>query len=137
MAKANHLGEKWHAAFGSSRLYNLRMAFHSLTSVMDSPQSALTDGRRGSFMKLEETIDLTPRFLPPPPGARNIRLGKRIDGPGGDWIPCATVVGPGVYLSGLFRVGPGQRQICAVDRPTGSVDEALEWAIELAKTAAA
>lgn len=88
-------------------------------------------------MKLAEHIDLPTHLLPPPPGARNIRLGSRIDGPGGNWVPCATAVGPGVYLSGLFRVGPGQRQVCAFDRPTASVDEALALAIELATTASA
>jgi hypothetical protein len=88
-------------------------------------------------MKLDEELQLTARFSPPPPGARNVRVGTRIDGPGGVWIPCATAVGPSVYLSGLFRIGPGQRQICAMDHPTDCPDQALARAIELAATAAA
>ena len=88
-------------------------------------------------MTLAENISLPTRFSPPPRGARNIRLGPSVDGPGGAWVPCATAIGPGVYLAGLFRVGPGQRQVCAIDRPTGSIDEAMAFAAELAATAAA
>ena len=88
-------------------------------------------------MTLAALIDPPAAFAPPPPGARNIRLGARVEGPGGAWVPCATSIGAGLYVSSLFRVGPGQRQVCAADRPTRSVDEAFAHALELARTAAA
>lgn len=87
-------------------------------------------------MEIVHLMDPVRMFSAPPPGAMNIRLGARIEGPGGAWIPCATAVGSGLYLSGLFEVGPGRRQVCAIDRPTVCVDEALAHAIELALTAA-
>ena len=73
----------------------------------------------------------------PPPGSVNVRVGKGIEGPGGRWIPCATEISEGVFCSGLFQVGPGQRQVCATDAPVGSADEALTRAVALASSAAA
>ncbi len=73
----------------------------------------------------------------PPPGAVNVRYGRAIEGPGGTWVPCATKVSAGVYISGVFEVGPGRSQVCAAQNPLPCADEALSQAIELASCAAA
>ncbi len=73
----------------------------------------------------------------PPKGSVNVLLGKAIKGPGGRWVPCATQAPSGAYYSGLFRVGPGQRQLCAKHAPAGTAKEALSQAINLARSAAA
>lgn len=88
-------------------------------------------------MKLADQIKPATMFAAPPAGARNVRLGPHIEGPGGKWIPCAVAIAPGTYVSGVFQIGPGRRQVCATDRFTGCADEALAWAVELAETAAA
>ena len=44
----------------------------------------------------------------PPPGSVNVLVGKKVEGPGGRWIPCATKTADGAYYSGLFQVGPGK-----------------------------
>lgn len=73
----------------------------------------------------------------PPPGSINVLLGNKVEGPGGGWIPCATKTADGSYYSGLFQVGPGQRQVCAASVPLRCPEEALSRAIELASSAAA
>ena len=73
----------------------------------------------------------------PPPGSVNIQFGQTIEGPGGKWVPCATAVAGGMYLSGLFEVGAGRRQVCAIDFAMPNAQEALSRAIELALSAAA
>ena len=96
-----------------------------------------------TLTQLEETygtdmlLDLTAMAVSPPPGSRNVRLGKVIKGPGGNWVPCATEVADGVYYSGLFMVGSGRRQVCASDVALPCADMALSRAIELASSAAA
>jgi len=88
-------------------------------------------------MNLTNWIDTTANLSNPPPGSINVRVGRKIEGPGGKWVPCATMMRDGSYCSGLFQVGPGQRQICAASLPMGCPDEALSMAIELASAAAA
>lgn len=73
----------------------------------------------------------------PPPGAVNVLVGNAVEGPGGRWVPCASAISDGIYLSCVFEVGPGRRQVCANNRRARSADEALVRAIELATTAAA
>lgn len=73
----------------------------------------------------------------PPPGSINVLVGKRVEGPGGNWIPCATRIADGSYYSGLFQVGPGKRQVCAADVALCCPNEALSRATELASAAAA
>ena len=87
-------------------------------------------------MHLANLLDRSVHVSSPPPGAKNVCLGKVVEGPGGRWVPCATEISAGVYYSGLFEVGPGRRQVCA-DLPLPNADEALSLAIELASTAAA
>ena len=87
--------------------------------------------------KVEMLLDLSTMAVSPPPGSRNVRLGKIVKGPGGNWVPCATEVAQGVYYSGLFKVGSGQRQVCAADIPMSCADMALTRAIKLAASAAA
>lgn len=72
----------------------------------------------------------------PPPGAVNVQYGTSIEGPGGRWVPCATRVANGHYCSSLFEVGPGKRQICAVNDRFDTPEAALTSAISLASTAA-
>lgn len=73
----------------------------------------------------------------PPPGSINVLVGEKIEGPGGRWIPCATRTADGGYYSGLFQVGPGQRQVCASSITLDCPKEALSRAIALASSAAA
>ncbi|MFO8126464.1 hypothetical protein [Yoonia sp.] len=73
----------------------------------------------------------------PPPGSINVLVGEKIEGPGGRWIPCATRTADGSYYSGLFQVGPGQRQVCASSITLDCPKEALSRAIALASSAAA
>ncbi len=73
----------------------------------------------------------------PPPGSVNVRVGNAVEGPGGRWIPCASAIADGAYLSCVYEVGPGCRQVCAANRATYCADEALSRTIELATTAAA
>ncbi|MEI4232851.1 hypothetical protein [Roseovarius sp. D22-M7] len=72
-----------------------------------------------------------------PSGTVNVRRGNPVDGPGGRWIPCASAISDGAYVSCIFEVGPGRRQVCAVNDPTNDIDDALSRAMELARTAAA
>lgn len=73
----------------------------------------------------------------PPPGALNVRIGKAVEGPGGRWVPCASAIATGAYVSCVFEVGPGRKQVCIANRPTYCAEEALSRAIELAVIAAA
>lgn len=88
-------------------------------------------------MSVENLLDPSVIMTSPPPGSVNVRVGKSVEGPGGKWVPCATMIDVGVYCSGLFQVGPGRKQVCAAGRPLSSADEALSQAIELASSAAA
>lgn len=88
-------------------------------------------------MNLDHLIASSAMVSSPPPGSVNVRVGDTVMGPGGKWIPCATKIAGGVYCSGLFEVGPGRRQVCAIDRCLNSADEALALAVELASSAAA
>jgi hypothetical protein len=73
----------------------------------------------------------------PPSGTVNVCKGNPVEGQGGRWIPCASAISDGAYVSCIFEVGPGRRQVCAVHDPTKTVEEALSRAIKLARTAAA
>ncbi len=73
----------------------------------------------------------------PPPGAVNVRLGNAVDGPGGRWVPCASAIDSGVFVSCVFEIGSGRHQVCAANFSTRCADEALLRASELAATAAA
>ena len=88
-------------------------------------------------MSLPTLFDVPTTMSSPPPGSVNVRVGKFVDGPGGRWVPCATKTTGGDYYSGLFQVGPGQRQVCAADIALRCPDAALSRAIELASSAAA
>ena len=88
-------------------------------------------------MNIVELLDPSLRLSSPPPGAVNVLIGRKIEGPGGRWVPCATEVASGLYVSGLFEVGPGRRQVCAASEPLRCPAEALLRAVELASTAAA
>lgn len=72
-----------------------------------------------------------------PPGAVNVCLGNAVEGPGGRWIPCASAIADDTYVSCIFEVGPGRRQVCAGHGPTNCATEALTQAIDLAIIAAA
>ncbi|MDU8911325.1 hypothetical protein [Aestuariicoccus sp. MJ-SS9] len=86
---------------------------------------------------IDKLLDLSAKAVSPPPGSRNVRLGKVVEGPGGNWVPCATEVTSGVYYSGLFMVGSGRRQVCVTDVAMSCADMALSRAIRLASSAAA
>lgn len=73
----------------------------------------------------------------PPPGSVNVLIGDKVEGPGGKWIPCATKTADGAYISSLFQVGPGKRQVCAANIHLRCPKEALLRATELAFSAAA
>jgi hypothetical protein len=88
-------------------------------------------------MNLANWLTNTATLSSPPPGSVNVLLGRKIEGPGGKWIPCATQSKDGSYYSGLFQVGPGQRQVCAASQPLHCPVEALTRATELACAAAA
>lgn len=88
-------------------------------------------------MSLDGIFNTSFTMSSPPPGSVNVCLGKIVEGPGGRWVPCATMVVGGVYYSGLFQVGPGRRQVCASDVVMPCAEAALTRAIELASTAAA
>ncbi len=82
-------------------------------------------------------LDLSALMSSPPPGSRNVLVGKAVEGPGGRWIPCATAVSDGAFMSCVYEVGPGRRQVCATNRRTKCPREALSRASILAETAAA
>jgi hypothetical protein len=88
-------------------------------------------------MNFASWIDNSTTLSSPPPGSVNVLIGKKVEGPGGKWIPCATKTADGAYYSGLFQVGPGQRQVCAASVAFPCPNEALSRAIDLASSAAA
>ncbi len=88
-------------------------------------------------MTLETVFDKSVLVSVPPPGSVNVRVGKAVEGPGGRWIPCASVIADGVYLPCVYEVGPGRSQVCDPTDPTYNEDEAFSRAMELAATAAA
>ncbi|WP_298842436.1 hypothetical protein [uncultured Roseobacter sp.] len=73
----------------------------------------------------------------PPAGAVNVLIGEAIEGPGGRWIPCASAIADGAFVSCVYEIGPGRRQVCSAAPPTYCADEALDRAVHLAETAAA
>lgn len=73
----------------------------------------------------------------PPAGSRNIQIGSAVAGPGGRWVPCVSATDEGIFLPCIYEVGPGRNQVCLANRLSDSVDEALTFANELAKIAAA
>lgn len=73
----------------------------------------------------------------PPAGSRNIQIGSAVVGPGGRWVPCASATIEGLFLSCIYEVGPGRKQVCLASRPSHCADEALARAIDLAAIAAA
>lgn len=87
-------------------------------------------------MKLEKLFSDLIIVSCPPKGSVNVRIGNLVEGPGGRWIPCASITKEGAYLSCVYEVGPGRRQVCAANIPSACVDEALSYATELAATAA-
>ena len=82
-------------------------------------------------------IDQSVGLASPPPGSINVLVGKKVGGPGGEWVPCATKTADGAYYPGLFQVGPGKRQVCATGISLHCPNEALSHAIDLASSAAA
>lgn len=86
---------------------------------------------------IKKLFDLSEMAASPPPGAQNVRRGAIVKGPGGNWVPCAIKIAPGTFYSGLFQVGPGQRQVCIPDVTMSCADAALLRAITLASFAAA
>ncbi|MEM9583021.1 MAG: hypothetical protein AAGA08_07875 [Pseudomonadota bacterium] len=88
-------------------------------------------------MSLTKQFRSSALICSPPPGAVNVSIGKPIDGPGGRWVPCACALADGAFVSCLYEVGAGRRQVCAANTTTYCVEEALSQAIELAEMAAA
>ena len=88
-------------------------------------------------MSLEKLFEKSVHVSSPPPGSVNVHIGKAVEGPGGRWIPCASAIADGAYLSCVYEIGPGRRQVCATTHPTHNAEEALSLARELAATAAA
>ena len=89
------------------------------------------------FMSIHAIFDDSFPVSCPPPGAVNVCRADAVEGPGGRWIPCTSAISGGVFLSCIFEVGPGKRQVCSATPPTPCAEEAMMRAIELAETAAA
>ena len=81
-------------------------------------------------------FDTSVLLTSPPPGCVNVRIGNAVEGPGGRWIPCVSEDADGGYVSCVFEVGPGRRQVCAAIQPTNCENDAFARALELATTAA-
>lgn len=88
-------------------------------------------------MSLAKLFDKSVLVSCTPPGSVNVRIGNAVEGPGGRWVPCASAIADGAFVSCVYEVGPGRKQVCAANRPTHCAEEALSRAIELAATAAA
>lgn len=88
-------------------------------------------------MNIDTLISTSVLVSSPPPGSFNVRVGSAVVGPGGRWIPCASAIASGAFVSCVFEVGPGRRQVCVANFQTDCADEALSQAIDLAATAAA
>ncbi len=88
-------------------------------------------------MNFAELLDMPVQVSSPPPGAVNVHFGNAIEGPGGRWIPCASAIADGAFVSCVYEVGPGRKQVCATNSATYNADEALTLAVELALNAAA
>lgn len=88
-------------------------------------------------MSLDKLFEKSVQVSCPPAGSVNVRIGNAVEGPGGRWIPCASSIADGAYVSCVYEVGPGRRQVCAASHPIYCADEAFSRAIELAATAAA
>lgn len=88
-------------------------------------------------MNLNTLFDKSVLVTSLPPGSVNVRIGNAVEGPGGRWIPCAAAIATGGYVSSVFEIGSGRRQVCSTAKPVRCPDEALFGAIELAGTAAA
>lgn len=88
-------------------------------------------------MILEKLFDNTVFICCPPPGSVNVRTGKPVEGPGGRWIPCVCAIADGAFVSCVYEVGPGRKQVCSALPPTFCDEEALSRAIGLAVLSAA
>ncbi len=88
-------------------------------------------------MPLETLFDNTVSFCCPPPGSVNVRTGKPVEGPGGRWIPCVCANADKTFLSCVYEVGPGRKQVCSSLGRTNCDDEAFSQAFKLATLAAA
>ncbi len=88
-------------------------------------------------MNLGTLLDISSSISSPPPGSINVRMGTPVEGPGGRWIPCASAIESGGFVSCIYEIGPGRRQVCAATPPFGCEEQALSRAVELAGTAAA
>ena len=88
-------------------------------------------------MDINSLLNVDACVAAPPPGSVNVRIGARVEGPGGSWIPCAMALASGQYAPSLFQVGPGQRQVCAADAAVACAEAALCRATELATLASA
>ncbi len=88
-------------------------------------------------MNTTTLIDSSVLMSCPPAGSRNIQIGSAVAGPGGRWVPCASATVEGSFLSCIYVVGPGRKQVCLVNSPSKCADEALSRATELAAIAAA
>ena len=88
-------------------------------------------------MNLAKLFDKSVLVSCPPPGSLNVLIGNAVEGPGGRWVPCASAIEDGAYLSCVYEVGAGRRQVCSANCTTYCADEALSLAIDLAVTAAA
>jgi hypothetical protein len=88
-------------------------------------------------MTITDIVASTCDLSAPPAGSINILRGDAVTGPGGRWIPCATLTPSGTYVSGLFQVAPGSRQLCANHGRSVTADEALSHAVKMARSAAA
>lgn len=87
-------------------------------------------------MRVIESIRLSTGFQSLPAGAVNILRGDPIHGAGGRWVPCATRLGEETFIASVFRVGPGQRQVCDAEISHSCPYQALSRAISLAALAA-
>lgn len=88
-------------------------------------------------MPLETLFDITVSVCCPPPGSVNVRTGKPVEGPGGRWIPCVCAISDKTFVSCVYEVGPGRKQVCSSLPPTNCDDEAFSRAFKLATLAAA
>ncbi|SFS16593.1 hypothetical protein [Yoonia litorea] len=87
-------------------------------------------------MSTIESFRISIGFTQPPSGAVNVLRGKPVEGQGGRWVPCVMQVEDGVYCPSLFQVGPGQKQVCAIDMSQQCIHDALMAATALARCAA-
>ena len=56
-------------------------------------------------MTLVNLINYSATLSSPPPGSINVLVGQKVEGPGGDWIPCATKMADGTSILVCFKSG--------------------------------